>query len=211
MSRRSFHRAGEGERRQELITATLDCVAELGLQGATVRQIAAKAGVTGGLIRHYFAGKDEMMQAAYEELMAGMTGAAIAAADRGGATARERLRDFIVANLTPPVTDGRTLSLWASFISHVRTDPTFARIHRESYLAFLSALEQLIAAFLRECDQPADPVHCRQLAIAINGLIDGLWLEGTIAGDLFMETPLPAIALNSVEALLGGLRLSDLE
>lgn len=208
MSRRPFHRAGEGERRQNLITATLDCVAEFGLQGATVRQIASRAGVTGGLIRHYFTGKDQMIEAAYEELMAGMTSAAIAAADQSGGDARTRLRDFIVANLSRPVTDGRTLSLWASFISHVRVDPAFAKIHRESYLTFLAALERLVSAFLAENGQPTEPAHCRQLAIAINGLIDGLWLEGTLAGDLFGETPLPSIALKSVEALLGGLKLS---
>ena len=40
MNRRTFHRAPEGERRQDLIEATLDTIAELGLQGATVRQIA---------------------------------------------------------------------------------------------------------------------------------------------------------------------------
>jgi Transcriptional regulator len=209
MSRRPFHRAGEGERRQDLITATLDCVAEFGLQGATVRQIAARAGVTGGLIRHYFSSKDQMIEAAYEELMAGMTSAAITAADQSKGDARTRLRDFIVANLSPPVTDGRTLSLWAAFISHVRVDPAFAKIHRESYLTFLAALEQLVSTFLAENGQPVDPARSRQLAIAINGLIDGLWLEGTLAGDLFGETPLPGIALKSVEALLGGLPLSE--
>ena len=209
MSRRAFHRAGEGERRQELITATLDCVAEYGLEGATVRQIAARAGVTGGLIRHYFEGKEQMLQAAYEEVMAGMTGAAIAAAERSEGNARQRLRDFIVANVSPPVTDGRTLSLWAAFISHVRVDATFARIHRESYLTFLEALERLISDCMTEIGKTIDPAQSRELAIAINGLIDGLWLEGSLAGDLFEETVLPRIALRSVEALLGGLNLSD--
>ena len=45
MTRRVFHRVGEAERRQDLITATLDCIAEFGIQGATVRQIAMRAGV----------------------------------------------------------------------------------------------------------------------------------------------------------------------
>ena len=34
MNRRSFHRAPEGERRQELIEATLDCISEFGLKDA---------------------------------------------------------------------------------------------------------------------------------------------------------------------------------
>lgn len=204
MTRKPFHRAGEAERRQELITATLDCIAESGLRGATVREIATRAGVTGGLIRHYFTSKDQMIEAAYGEIMQTMNGSAIEAS-REGADAKTRLRNFIVANVTPPVTDARNLSLWASFISHVRTDPAFAAIHRENYLAYLNALEGLIAAVLADEERKVTNDECREYAIAINGLIDGLWLEGTLARDLFEENALPRIALRSIGAVLGGL------
>jgi len=208
MSRRTFHRAGENERRQDLLTATLDCVAEFGLHGATVRRIAERAGVTAGLIRHYFSGKDQMLQASYRETMAAMHTAAISATEAAGEDPRTRLHDFIIANLSPPVTDPRTMSLWAAFISHVRVDPSFAEIHRETYLDFLGALEGLIAAFLGANGRQTSPEECHELAIAISGLIDGLWLEGSLAGDLFDDRALPRIALKSVEAILGGLSLS---
>ncbi|MGF0539513.1 TetR family transcriptional regulator C-terminal domain-containing protein [Agrobacterium sp. ES01] len=207
MNRRPFHRASEAERREDLIRATLDCIAETGLQGATVRQIAARAGVTGGLIRHYFTSKNQMVEAAYIETIASMNGAVIAAADPATGDARTRLRKFIVANVSPPVTDPRTLSLWAAFISHVRVDPGFADIHRQNYLSFLKALEDLIEEVLNDSGRPTPRAECHEYAIAINGLIDGLWLEGTLAGDLFDDTALPKIALRSVEALLGGISL----
>lgn len=208
MSRRPFHRAGEAERRQDLITATLDCISEYGLQGATVRQIAARAGVTGGLIRHYFTGKEQMLQVAYREVMMTIGTTAIAAAEAAGSDPRRRLHDFVIANVSPPIIDPRTLSLWAAFISHVRVDPEFARIHRENYLTFLGSLEELLTAFLAANGRPIAPEECRKLAIAINGLIDGLWLEGSLAGDLFDDQALPRIALESVESLLGGLKLT---
>jgi AcrR family transcriptional regulator len=200
-SRRTYSRASEAERREDLIAATLDCIAEFGIQGATVRQIATRAGVTGGLIRHYFAGKDQMLQEAYRKVMAGMTETAIAAAT-DGETARVRLRHFIIANVTPPVTDPRTLSLWAAFISHIQIDPSFAAIHRENYLAFLAALETLLTAFFAEEKRIVGPDQCRRYAIALNALVDGLWLEGTLAADMFAENELADNALISVEALL---------
>ncbi len=209
MSRRAFHRAGEAERRGALVAATLDCIADSGLKSATVREIAARAGVTQGLIRHYFSSKDQMLQAAYTEVIDDLTRTALEAAATKGPSARVRLRDFVVASLTPPATDGRRLSLWAAFISHVRLDPAFAAIHRDGYLAFRAALETLVADVLMETGDDPDPVRCRKLAIAINGIIDGLWLEGTLVGDLFSETPLPGIAIRSVEALLGGIGLPD--
>ncbi len=199
MTRRSFHRAPEAERRQELIAATLDCISELGLKGATVREIATRAGVTAGLVRHYFETKDQLIAAAYRSLIASLT----EKAETLTGHPESRLRDFIVINLTEPVANSRSLSLWAAFISQVRGDPVLAAVHREGYLAFRDSLQGLIADFRAVRGLPADPELCRQHAIAINGLMDGLWLEGCLAGDLFAEGELLRIAAISVEALLG--------
>lgn len=199
MNRRSFHRAPEGERRQELIEATLDCISEFGLKGATVRQIAIRAGVTAGLVRHYFESKDQMIAEAYRAVIASLT----EKASKVEGDPESRLRDFIAINLTEPVADSRSVSLWAAFISQVRVDPVLAEIHREGYLAFRNSLQDLLANFLAAKGKPADPETCRAFAIAINGLVDGLWVEGCLAGDLFREGELVAIAMTSVEALLG--------
>ena len=67
--RRSYRREAEDIRRDALITAALDLVAEGGPQAATVRAIADRAGVTPGLIRHYFASKEDLTRAAFRRLM----------------------------------------------------------------------------------------------------------------------------------------------
>jgi AcrR family transcriptional regulator len=199
MNRRSFHRAPEWERRQELLEATLDCIAEQGLQGATVRQIAVRAGVTAGLIRHYFESKDMLVAAAYRQLV--KTFAVRAASIEGDP--RARLREFLVRNLTAPISNSRSLSLWAAFISQVHVDPDLGAIHREGYLGFLDDIQQLLRDFLAAEGRMVDAPECRRLSIAINAVIDGLWLEGCLAGDLFHEAELVRIALTSTEAILG--------
>ncbi len=199
MSRRAFHRAPEGERRHDLIEATLDCIAEFGLKGATLRQIAIRAGVTAGLVRHYFDSKDQMVAEAYRAVIASLT----EKAEVVKGDPETRLREFIVINLTEPVANSRSLSLWAAFISQVRVDATLAAIHREGYLSFRNALEGLLADFLIARGQTPADGECRRLAIAINGLMDGLWLEGCLAGDLFHESELVTIAMTSIEAMLG--------
>ena len=73
----------------------------------------------------------------------------------------------------------------------------------QQVLGFRNALESLLADFLQAKGQEADPARCRALAIAINGLLDGLWLEGCLAGELFEERELVSIALTSIEALIG--------
>ncbi|GAB4064259.1 TetR family transcriptional regulator C-terminal domain-containing protein [Ancylobacter sonchi] len=199
MTRRNFHRAPGAERRHDLIEATLDCIAEAGLQGATVRRIAIKAGVTSGLIRHYFDSKEMILQEAYRVVIARLTEKAKAVTG----TPEERLRSFILINLTEPVANSQGLSLWASFISRVGVDPALAAIHREGYLSFRHTLEDLLAEFLAARGEAAAPARCRALAIAVNGILDGLWLEGCLAGELFEDSELVSIAFSSIEALIG--------
>lgn len=208
LTRRSFRRAPGDERRQDLIRATLDCLAERGLHAATVREIAVRAGVTNGLIRHYFETKEHMIHEAYRATMGEMTALAREAANCAAEHPRERLRRFVAANFTPPVLDLRRLTLWASFISMVHVDPEMAAIHREAYLEFRSEVEQLVADVFAEAGRVAAEADARRAATKINAVIDGLWLEGAMAPDLFRDGDLIAMGMESVEAILG-LPLSD--
>ena len=62
--RRRYIRDSEDARRAALVAAVLDLVAEGGIEAATLRAVAARAGVTPGLIRHYFGDKDGLMRVA---------------------------------------------------------------------------------------------------------------------------------------------------
>ena len=48
-------------RRQQLIKATMEAIDEVGLAEATVIQIARRAGVSAGIISHYFGGKNGLL------------------------------------------------------------------------------------------------------------------------------------------------------
>ena len=84
--RRPYRREGEEKRRDDLIAAAMTLVAEGGPEAATVRAIAARAGVTPGLIRHYFQSKEELTHAAYRQVMDAMTHEAIRAWQRRDGT-----------------------------------------------------------------------------------------------------------------------------
>lgn len=189
-------------RRRSLLEATLDCVAEHGMSGATARRVAERAGVTAGLIRHYFGSKDAMVSAAYGYLIGQLTDEADESAEKGGAAPEQRLARFIVANVTAPNLSPRKVALWATFIGRVRTEREYADIHRESYREFLSLLETLIHPLLLVLERPADPVTCQHYAIALNALIDGLWLEGGLGHGLYDTALLPKVALSAAEGIL---------
>ncbi len=73
-----FKRAPESERRRELIEATLECISEVGIQATTVRAVAARAGVTNGLIRHHFENKANLIVEAYRRTMELITASSMA-------------------------------------------------------------------------------------------------------------------------------------
>jgi len=190
---------GDRSRRDDLIAATQELVAEGGPQAATVRAIAARAGVTAGLIRHYFGTKDRLLHAAYAALMESMTERSAEAEATVSAEPGERLAAFIAAALRPPVVDSMAVGLWAGFLNRARVDPGLMAQHRDGYLRYRDHLEGLIAALAP--DRP--PGRLRREAIACNAIIDGLWLEGSLLPDAFAPGEPVRIGLRAIGAMLG--------
>ena len=56
-------------REQEILQATMDLVAERGLLGTTISQIAKRAKASPGIIYHYFESKDEIVHKLYAHLI----------------------------------------------------------------------------------------------------------------------------------------------
>jgi AcrR family transcriptional regulator len=196
--RRRFRREGEERRREALIAAALDLVAEGGVAAATVRAIADRAGVTPGLIRHYFDGKDDLIRAAFARVMDRMTEESEQAAETG-TDPLARIAGFVAASLRPPVMDAERIGLWAGFLHQVRRDPAMREVHRATYLGYRDRLQALILALPGQ----GNGERARELAIACNGIIDGLWLEGGALPDSFAPGEVERIGLGAVGAILG--------
>lgn len=71
-------RLGDGEigrnsiapqRREQIIWALYDCLAEKGQEEVTIKDIAARAGLPNGIIHYYFAGKDEIVSSLAQTLV----------------------------------------------------------------------------------------------------------------------------------------------
>jgi TetR/AcrR family transcriptional repressor of bet genes len=197
--RRSFRREGEGRRREALIASALDLIGEGGAEAATVRAIAERAGVTPGLIRHYFQTKEDLTRAAYLHLMDQMTFASVQVVEAADNTPESRLVAFVASSLRAPVMDAAAVGLWAGFMHKVRRDPALAEIHESSYLKYRDLLQDLIA----DLPDTRSPQDLRVLAIACNGVIDGLWLEGGALAAAFGPDELAQIGVRAIGAILG--------
>jgi len=167
--RAAFTRAAPDVRRQALIAAAEAVLAREGVGGTSVRAICAEAGVSPGLLRHYFEGVDELVACAYEAVSQRIDAALEAALADAPSTPRARLLAYLTASFAPPVLDPNLLAAWIGFWSLVKTKPRIAAIHAASYADFRARLERLLAE--------AGARDTRTAAIALTATVDGLWLE----------------------------------
>lgn len=102
------------ERRRAIIAAAWRLLAARGVDGVNMRDLAAEAGYTNGALSHYFAGKDEILRAAYEHVLAATNERIEASVGRRtGLTALRRMCHEILPLARETTLEARiALSLW---------------------------------------------------------------------------------------------------
>ena len=171
--RARFVRETADVRRQAWIDATARCLAEKGAGGTSVRAICARAGVSSGLLTHYFDGVDALILATYADVGTKVSAAIDSAVEAAGDDPRARLRACLQANFRAPILDPDLLATWIAFWSLVKTDRAIAAIHADVYGGTRAQLETLLHA----ADPAMPPDKARIAAISLTALVDGLWLE----------------------------------
>ena len=164
----------EETRRGQLIEVTIDSLAELGYVGTTLAQIASRAGVSPGLVAHYFGDKDGLLDAAFRSLARRVSDHARSRL-RQISTPRARIQAVIDANLAPEEFDQRTGTAWLAFWGQVLQVKSLRRVQsvyqRRTLTTLRSALNKLVP-----------PDQAQSLAAMIASMIDGVWLRAALSG-----------------------------
>ncbi|WP_166646574.1 choline-binding transcriptional repressor BetI [Zavarzinia compransoris] len=189
----------EDVRRRQLIETTIETMADAGFVGTTLGQIARRAGVSPGLVAHYFGDKDGLLEATLRHL-ARRVGRRTAACLAAATSARARVQAVIDANLAPEEFDRQTCTVWLAFWGQVIHSPRLKRIQHVYQQRMLSNLRHPLKELL--------PSHqAERLALAVAAVIDGLWLRATLSGsDETDSATARAIATGFVDSQLAQLR-----
>jgi len=192
---RSGYRRAPVERRQALIDAAARALAIHGAGGVSVRTIAAEAGVSPGLVTHHFEGVEPLIAATYRQVSERVGLALSDAVEAAGDDPRRQLAVYVAGNFRPPVMDSELLATWLGLLSLTKSMPLVAIAHAETYGSYRREVEQL----LTRCGLPGDG---RLEAVAITALIDGLWLELCLDGEVFTAEEAMGIAQRWLDTLL---------
>src|SRR5579862_6782516 len=195
-----YRREAPETRREGLVEAALRCLARDGHAGVSVRRIAAEAGVSVGLINHYYVSIDELIAHAYETLARDLVRKLLDRVGEAPSSPRARLTAFFQASYSPLLLDPNLLGVWVVFWSMLKHSPAMQAAQQRTWSEYREVLEQHLAAYAAEVGR--SHVNVRLVALGLSAMLDGSWLEWCLDPTSFR--PEEGIAL--CEAWVDGLK-----
>ena len=165
-------------RREQLIRATFETIEQVGLADATIAQIAAQAGLSTGIVSHYFGDKDGLLNAAMRHVLRQLRDAVAACRATVGSDPRAQLRAIVDGNFHETQVNGTAMRVWLTFWSASMHHAELRRLQRANDKRLYSNLTYQFRRLL-----PVD--QARAAALGLAAMIDGLWLRGSLAGGEF--------------------------
>lgn len=166
-------------RKQQLIQATLAVINEVGMQEASIALIARKAGVSNGIISHYFRDKNGLLEAAMRHIQYQL-GFAVAIRLRmlSDATPKQRIQAIVEGNFDTSQTSEAAMKTWLAFWASSMHQPNLNRLQKVNDRRLYSNLSYEFGRVLTK-------VQARMAAKGLAALIDGLWLRSALSNAPF--------------------------
>ena len=185
----------EDLRRRQLIEATIVSIHEDGFQQATLARISRRAGLTPGLVAHYFTDKAGLLEATMRHLVEELR-QQIVARLRAAPTPRDRLLAMIDANFSEEQCAPGVATAWLAFWSQVRQSARLARLQR--------IYQRRLAGNIRHAARQLLPrAEAEALTTGLACLIDGLWLNSVVTAGTLAPEEAKRIAYDYLDSKLG--------
>ncbi|MGC9496272.1 TetR/AcrR family transcriptional regulator [Streptomyces sp. WG7] len=193
--------ADHDARHGQITDAVQRLIVRYGLSTVTVARTAAEAGVSVGLVQHYFAAKDEMLLATFTRVNGRFTARVDELVNRGeaaGRTIAEMLRQAL-AELVP-LDEARRAEFLVrlAFAGQAAHDARLAAVQRETLMGIRSRVARAIGNGT-VCGEVARGADATEHALRVVAFTEGLALHTHIDPD---GTPEPA-ALAALDGQLG--------
>jgi TetR/AcrR family transcriptional repressor of bet genes len=161
-------------RRRELIDAAYAMLQQHGLAGTTLARVAESAGVSKGIVLHYFANKDALIAGVMRFANAVLRDEVIALM-RAATTPRQRLQAIVDGNFSPTSFRPEIAHAWLALCAEVPRNREFARIQRVIHARMHSNLLSALVSLVQRDEAP-------RIALGISAMVDGLWLRCGLQG-----------------------------
>jgi len=161
-------------RQQQLIDATLISVERHGLQHTTINTISSLAGMSSGIISHYFGGKQGLIEATLKYLLSELKQALLIRTSGKTLSPITRLSMIVEANFTDLQRSSAVTKAWLSFWSQSMHEPGLARLQHINSQRLYS---NLLVSFKQLLPETVAINAAKQTA----AVIDGFWLRSALS------------------------------
>jgi TetR/AcrR family transcriptional regulator, transcriptional repressor of bet genes len=167
--------APPAERREQLIRATIRCVADRGLADTTIATVAQEAGLSQGIVNLHFRSKDGLLTETLRYLADEYRSACQEAAATGDRSPVQGLLAMVELDFRRTICSRDKLAVWFAFWGERRFRPTYRRICAERDRSYDDMVRLICSRLCEEggyCE-----VEPALVADGLSALTDGLWLD----------------------------------
>lgn len=199
MTPRTRRAEAKAERRQQLIAATIDCIAQNGISGTTIAKVTEIAGTSIGLANFHFETKELLFEAVLT-LLADEQRLRWQSRNRDPSlTTAERMVAIVDARFNARICARKKLAIWFAFYG----DAGARDIYRKVVMRFdderLAAVVALFTEIVAEGGY--DGIDAYQAALTYEALSDGFWLNMLLYPEDFRLAACRARTLDALAAL----------
>jgi AcrR family transcriptional regulator len=163
-------------RREQIVQATIRCLARDGASGLRMKSVAREAKVSQGILHYYFASKRAMLIAVLEIVIADLN-RRLARLLEGAPDAPARLRAVIRGCLDQADENRQFWIVFVEFWGEMMHDKELLRVNAALYRQFRRTLAALVAQGVRSgAFRRVDPEEAGAVVLA---LVDGVALQRT--------------------------------
>lgn len=187
-------------RRQDLIQGTIKSIAALGYHNSTVQSICEAAGLSRGLIGHYFKGKDDLLIEAFRHLVHEADEHTRQAIRAVGHDPLQRLLAATTVTFTRASESRENSMVWLACWGVTPWNPDMLELHQKLWRRYRAWIQRMMeqAALERGIE-----IDAKRAALTYSQMIDGFWLGWLMDKDAYTPEDAEAIMRDWLLDLFG--------
>jgi len=162
-------------RREQLIHATIKCIAKRGISATTLADVTREAGLSLGIINLHFQSKDRLLLDTLKYLVEEYQRGWRKRLETPGLSAAEKLTALIDLDFSKAIADRNKLAVWFAFWGETKSHSTYLKTCARYDQLYTDTEAELFKEIIREGNYKN--LDADVLATTLDALIDGLWLD----------------------------------
>ena len=175
--------ASRKQRRQQLIDATMKCIARKGMSGTTLGDVAKEAGLSQGIVNLHFESKENLLNETLRWIADDYKSQFNRTLEKSGPDASSKLHALMELDLRPSILDRRKLAVWFAFWGEVKSRPRYREVCEQSDEYYDEVLNSLCEEIIKDGDYKN--ISAAAVATVLTSVTNGMWLSYLISPKRF--------------------------